>query len=533
MRPRAPAPATRQLDAADVTFTFPIDPATLNPSDVSLTKNGSANLIDVPFQVLAVPNTPATYQISGLAGLTRAQGTYVLSITGAGVADQFGDLATGTASITWLMDTTPPSSHVVALPARESSLAFTVTATGTDPAPLPGVPASGIVSYDLYVSVNNGPFSYWTNVPASNPTATFQGQSSTIYAFVSLAHDAAGNVETKPINPLTQTMYPDTATFVPDLTAPVTKVTSATLVAGSIVPTLRVAYSGTETGGSGLSSFSISVSVDGGARSLLGTFAAGSPLGGVYSGSLTYQPLADGKKHTYAFTSIGTSGNGIGETKTAADLTLTAAYSAPLTLRATGLTVQHGAVERSFVRYVDIDFNETDAQAGGLLSSIIASLSTASPDIELIHYAYGTTPGASGAVGTVVPLSAAMLRVVDHAIEIDFGQLSLGGVAGAGLRLNQYVTDERQGDGYYEIALKLARTTYDEYFDRLLGDVDGDGTVSAADVSAVQAAEMRNLTGIGAAAFDVDGNGAVNSVDLFLVTKSKGRKISGGVTLSG
>ncbi len=531
--PASPGPRNTPLDSVDVTFTFPIDPATLNPSDVSLTRGGVRNLIDIPFQVLAVPNTTGTYEISGLAGLTTAQGTYVLAINGAGVADQFGDLATGTASITWLMDTTPPLSHVVALPTRESSLAFTVRATGTDPASPPGVPVSGIVSYDLYVSVNNGPFSYWTKVPASNPTATFQGQSSAIYAFVSLAHDAAGNVETKPINPLNQSMYPDTATFVPDLTAPVTKVTSATLVAGSTVPTLLVAFSGTETGGSGLSSISISVSVDGGASSLLGTFAAGGPVGGVYSGSLTYEPIADGKTHTYAFTSLGTNGNGIAESKSAADLTLTAAYSAPPALKATGLTVQHGAVERSFVRYVDIDFNETDAQAGGLLSSIIASLSTASPDIQLIHYAYGTTPGASGAAGAVVPLSAAMLRVVDHAIEIDFGQYGLGGVSSAGLSLNQYWTEESQGDGYYEIALNLTGKTSDEYFDRLLGDIDGDGTVSAADVSAVQAAEMKNLIGIGAAAFDVDGSGAVNSVDLFLVTKSKGRKISGGVTLSG
>ncbi len=56
---------------------------------------------------------------------------------------------------------------------------------------------------------------------------------------------------------------------------------------------------------------------------------------------------------------------------------------APPQLQTTPLVVEDGAVERSFIRYLQVDFNESDSQSGGELTQIVNSLKTASPEIQL------------------------------------------------------------------------------------------------------------------------------------------------------
>ena len=51
-----------------------------------------------------------------------------------------------------------------------------------------------------------------------------------------------------------------------------------------------------------------------------------------------------------------------------------------------GLHGRERAVERSFIRYLDIDFNESDSQSGGELTPIVNSIGTSSPDIQLYKY---------------------------------------------------------------------------------------------------------------------------------------------------
>ena len=90
---------------------------------------------------------------------------------------------------TWLntVDKDPPSSGVTALPAVENQATFNVAWTGTDK-------GSGIVSYNIYVSDNGGPFTVWQ--PAvSTSVSPFTGQPGHTYGFYSIATDGAGNVQ--------------------------------------------------------------------------------------------------------------------------------------------------------------------------------------------------------------------------------------------------------------------------------------------------------------------------------------------------
>ena len=283
----SPNPRNTPVSAIDVTLSEPINPNTIAPGALTLTDNGGPNLITSAVTISLISGS--TYQIGGLAGLTSAEGNYTLTVNAAGIQDQNGNTGSGTLSTSWLMDTTPPTSHVNALPSRETSLSFVVSVTGTDPNGANGSPPSGVASYDIYASTNGGPWSLWTNVPASNPTATFTGQSNTTYSFYSIAHDLAGNTENK--QPTIEA-----STYLPDLTPPVTSVDGTTGTNPSTVNTgtgtFTLNVTGTDPGGAALTYFEIFVSVDGGAYQEVGPYAI--PAGaadstGNYHSTMIYQ----------------------------------------------------------------------------------------------------------------------------------------------------------------------------------------------------------------------------------------------------
>jgi hypothetical protein len=137
--------------------------------------------------------------------------------------------------------------------------------------------------------------------------------------------------------------------------------------------------------------------------------------------------------------------------------------------------------------------------------------------------------------------------VVDHAIEIDFGSLGLGGVARGSLSLADYWAAEILGDGYYELDVDTTghgsfASPTKEFFYRLVGDVTGfSGTMTGAS-GVVPIVDQNDLNQISAAQAqpgvyfgDVDGSGTVDSVDLNLATRSKsaGRKLGTGLRLDG
>ena len=235
---------------------------------------------------------------------------------------------TADAFFTVLVDQTNPTSHVVnTLGTAQTSDSFPVSVSFTDPAGSGGATASGVSSLDLYVSVNNGPFSLYqtlTFVPTTSGTKTFTfvGQDRNNYAFHSVAHDAAGNTEAK------SGSATEASTSVPDLNPPVTHVLatsptysfspfSASLFSG-LTPSsyangvFTIDWAGADpdqnsgTPAGSIALVDVYVEVGGGAPVLIAQSGGGTPNGnGVYTGSVQYNALADGLSHNYGFFSVG------------------------------------------------------------------------------------------------------------------------------------------------------------------------------------------------------------------------------------
>jgi len=96
---------------------------------------------------------------------------------------------------TWIntIDLDEPSSSVGVLPTTQSTASFPVSWSGNDP-------DSGIATYDVYVSDNNGPDTLWQTTTTAT-SAIFNGQLNHNYRFYSVAVDNVGNGEDAPETP--------------------------------------------------------------------------------------------------------------------------------------------------------------------------------------------------------------------------------------------------------------------------------------------------------------------------------------------
>jgi hypothetical protein len=509
----SPNPTDAPVSSIDVTFIRATTTGALVSGAVALTDNGNP-VAALGLSLAGVSGN--TYVINGLAGLTTAQGVFTLTVNAAGFRDQFGLAGTGTLSTSWLMDTTPPTSTVSPLPHRETSLSFPVSVTGSDG----GNPAAGVASYAIDVSINGGSWSSWTTVPASNPTATYTGQSNTTYAFYSIATDGAGNVQKN--QPAIEA-----STYLPNLTPPVTSVNGTTGTKPSTVDTSTGTFTlnitGNDPGGGLITYFEVFVSVDGGSYQEVGPYASPAgpaDSGGNFHSTARYQGLTDGKSHSYAFYSIGLDAAGnIQSAPSSANVTFSnETFAVPAALAVTSFTVEHDSPSRSFVRYLDIGFNESDSQSGSELTSIVNSMRTSAPDILI--YKYDLNGDASSK--TAVPLSGVSVDVIDHAIEIDFGA---GGIGNS--------PSTTTPNGYYEVDIKLpSGTTSAHHFYRLLGDVDGDEIVDQNDLNEIAACiNETSPAGWAPLSADVTGAGTVTAIDVTLATRAKGIKLGSGLSL--
>jgi hypothetical protein len=142
----------------------------------------------------------------------------------------------------------PPTGSVTALPAFSPGT-FLVNWSGTDDAG-----GSGIVTYDVYVSDDDDPFTLWQSATAQT-SATYTGRDGHTYRFYSIATDNVGNVQPTPAAAQ--------ATTEVDAVAPTSTVTA--LPATEEASRFAVTWSGQDNpGGSGITSFSVFVSDDGG-----------------------------------------------------------------------------------------------------------------------------------------------------------------------------------------------------------------------------------------------------------------------------
>ena len=95
-----------------------------------------------------------------------------------------------TPAIFHTIDITPPTSTVEELPETVSSPEFTVKWQGDDR-------GSGIATYDIYVSVEDGPFELWLD-DTSETESTYTGEVGKTYGFYSVAIDRLGYKEEIP-----------------------------------------------------------------------------------------------------------------------------------------------------------------------------------------------------------------------------------------------------------------------------------------------------------------------------------------------
>ncbi len=385
-----------------------------------------------------------------------------------------------------LPDTTSPTSHVSALPARLESKSITISVVGNDPvAPGPTQVVSGVKEYDLFVATGGGAYVKFATVPATNPTTTFEGQSNTTYFFRSIARDHAGNIESK-------SLIVEAQTYVPDLDPPSSSVTQV----NSASPDFVVSFSGSDIGGSRISSFQILVSIDGAAPVEIATVQGGTPNAlGVQGGSVSYRALADNVAHTYRFFTVATDKNGkVEPTPATGDVVVNATFAAPSSLNAVGLDVQRGQSQRSFIRNVDIPFN---SQTG--LQALLDTLNDADEINNRIRLTRFAVDGSGS--GTAISLSGKATRS-GSMLSLNFGASGIGGD-----RLSN------AGNGYFRISIdEDGNGTFDRdlHFYRLFGDTNGDRAVNSLDVNDIARAISLRSTDPN---FDIDGSGKLDLRD--------------------
>jgi len=311
----------------------------------------------------------------------------------------------------------PTISKVSSLPTRESSDTFTVPVTYGNPS---GSMADDIASVALYVSVNGGAF-ILAQTRSTDPTEssgtvdfTFTGSDRNTYYFHSIATSVNGAVESK-----SSTLI-EAATYVPDLNPPVTHVLAAgpayawSPFSASIFSGLTASsYSGgvftldwagadpDQPAGGALALLSIYESIDGGTATLVGTVIPSSLTAVgyqgttyyVYSGSMSCAALGDGQTHNYSFYSLGTDDQQMQQgVPSSADLTFTGVtYTTPLTA---ALTVEKGIQQRSYVRHLDVNFNQT-LSSSTALQALASGLAGSQPAafVELLWYGENLSAG--------------------------------------------------------------------------------------------------------------------------------------------
>ena len=114
-------------------------------------------------------------------------------------------------------DTNPPTSTIAPL-SGTSAAGFAVEWSGED-----GPEGSGIAYFDIYVSVNGGPFTNWL-ARTTLRSAIFSGAAGDNYAFYSVATDVEGNQELAPASPDTLTSTTGGANTAPTI-VPIADVT--------------------------------------------------------------------------------------------------------------------------------------------------------------------------------------------------------------------------------------------------------------------------------------------------------------------
>ena len=159
----------------------------------------------------------------------------------------------------------------------------------------------------------------------------------------------------------------------------------------------------------------------------------------------------------------------------------------PAVASPTGIDVQNGATQRSFVNSVDILFDGSD----GLQDIIDAG------GISIEQFGINNPPATPG---TGTSIDAGIATVNGDSIKLDFGANGIGGAGAAGNGFYR-ISIDTDGDGSEDASF--------EFF-RLFGDADGNGSVTRFD---------------GAVRKDITGDGHYDLFDMFAVRGEIGKAV--------
>jgi hypothetical protein len=96
------------VQSLNVMFSGPIDPATFDYHDLSLTRDGGPNLITS--DVTVSPISPTIYKIANFSWAQGYAGTYTFTVNANDIADLAGNTGTGSTNETWTMILSAPPS---------------------------------------------------------------------------------------------------------------------------------------------------------------------------------------------------------------------------------------------------------------------------------------------------------------------------------------------------------------------------------------------------------------------------------------
>ncbi|HID22535.1 MAG TPA: hypothetical protein EYP14_09055, partial [Planctomycetaceae bacterium] len=171
-----PDPRNTAVDEVNVEFSEPIDLATFDWQDLALRRDGLPMSLNDTVTISHVAG--GVYSISGLAPFTALEGSYELTVSGAGIEDEAGNAATGSAADQWLMDLTPPEvlEVIEVAPDPRSTAVETVDVVFSEPI---NVSSFGLAAIEL---THEG-----TALDLSHGTITFEHVSGYTYRISGLA----------------------------------------------------------------------------------------------------------------------------------------------------------------------------------------------------------------------------------------------------------------------------------------------------------------------------------------------------------
>ncbi len=130
--PVSPDPHTSPVSTITIVFSEPV--GSFDLSDLSLTRNGGTNLLNGSQSLTTVDNI--IFVLSGLAGLTTADGVYVLALIAAasGVVDAGGNSLSNGAAESWMTDGTHPTATITPVtPSPQLSVVGSLTLLFSEP----------------------------------------------------------------------------------------------------------------------------------------------------------------------------------------------------------------------------------------------------------------------------------------------------------------------------------------------------------------------------------------------------------------